>query len=259
MGDYMRFKRLIVWSVIILLWFLFTSYQLREGFNKTVVIPNPYTVVKSFIDIVKNGYANASLLSHIGVSYYRMLSAILFAIVFAIPLGLLCGYVKKIEVVVSTVVEFIRPLPPLAYYTIIILATSIGNTSKIILLFIAAFAPLYIACVQAVKQVKKDHILAVKSLGANEYQVFRHVVLPSALPNIFTGLRTAIGVSFTTLVSAEMVAATAGLGYMILFAYNVYQTKVVFVGIIIIGISALLLDGLIKWSEEKIIFWKGES
>jgi taurine transport system permease protein len=259
MGDYMRFKRLIVWSVIILLWFLFTSYQLREGFNKTVVIPNPYTVLKSFIDIVKNGYANASLLSHIGVSYYRMLSAILFAIVFAIPLGLLCGYVKKIEVVVSTVVEFIRPLPPLAYYTIIILATSIGNTSKIILLFIAAFAPLYIACVQAVKQVKKDHILAVKSLGANEYQVFRHVVLPSALPNIFTGLRTAIGVSFTTLVSAEMVAATAGLGYMILFAYNVYQTKVVFVGIIIIGISALLLDGLIKWSEEKIVFWKGES
>lgn len=255
----MKYKRTVVWLVVIALWFILTSYQLQPNFSKTVVIPNPYIVLQSFIDIVQNGYANGTLLEHIGASYYRMFAAIIFAILFAIPLGLLCGYIPKIEVVVSTIVEFIRPLPPLAYYTIIILATSIGNSSKIILLFIAAFAPLYIACVQAVKQVKKDHILAVKSLGASEFEVFRHVVLPSALPNIFTGLRTAIGVSFTTLVSAEMVAATSGLGYMILFAYNVYQTKVVFVGIIIIGISALLLDGFIKWSENKLVFWRGEA
>jgi taurine transport system permease protein len=255
----MKHKRTIVWLVIVILWFLLTSYQLQPDFNKVVVIPNPYLVITSFIDILQNGYASGTLFSHVGTSYFRLLSAIFFAIIFAIPLGLVCGYIPKIEIVVSTVVEFIRPLPPLAYYTIIILATSIGNSSKIILLFIAAFAPLYIACVQAVKQVKKDHILAVKSLGASDVEVFRHVVLPSALPNIFTGLRTAIGVSFTTLVSAEMVAATSGLGYMILFAYNVYQTEVVFVGIIIIGISALLLDGLIKWSENKLVFWRGEA
>jgi taurine transport system permease protein len=99
----------------------------------------------------------------------------------------------------------------------------------------------------------------VKSLGGNNVDVFKHVVLPSALPNIFTGLRTAIGVSFTTLVSAEMVAATKGLGYMILFAYNFYQTDVVFVGIIIIGISAITLDSILKWSENKLVFWRGES
>lgn len=254
----MKFKRTMVWVVVILLWFVFTSYQLQADFNRTVVFPNPVLVVQSFIQIAKDGYAGVSLLSHIGATFYRMIAAIFFAIIFAIPLGLLCGYVEKIEVVVSTIIEFVRPLPPLAYYTIIILATSIGDISKIVLLFIAAFAPLYIACVQAVKQVKKDHILAVKSLGGSELDVFRHVVLPSALPNIFTGLRTAIGVSFTTLVSAEMVAATKGLGYMILFAYNFYQTDVVFVGIILIGISALMLDGFIKYSENKLVFWRGE-
>lgn len=259
LGDEMKHKRTIVWLIIITLWFVLTSYQLHPDFNKAVVFPNPYFVLQSFIDIVKNGYANATLWSHMGSSFYRLISAIVFAILFAVPLGLVCGYVEKIEIVVSTIIEFIRPLPPLAYYTIIILATSIGNISKIILLFIAAFAPLYIACVQAVKQVKKDHILAVKSLGGNNVDVFKHVVLPSALPNIFTGLRTAIGVSFTTLVSAEMVAATKGLGYMILFAYNFYQTDVVFVGIIIIGISAIILDSILKWSENKLVFWRGES
>jgi taurine transport system permease protein len=193
-----------------------------------------------------------------GASFTRLFLAIIIAMITAIPLGLLCGYVKPIETVVSTIVEFIRPLPPLAYYTIIILATQIGNTSKVILLFIAAFAPLYIACVQAVKQVKYDHILSVESLGANKFQIFTKVVLPSSLPNIFTGLRTAIGVAYTTLVSAEMVAAKSGLGYMILYAYNVFQTEVVFVGIIIIGVSAVLLDDLLKWTEKRIVFWKGQ-
>ncbi|MBI9009016.1 MAG: ABC transporter permease [Tenericutes bacterium] len=255
----MKFKRTIVWTVVITLWFLFTMYQLKEGFNGAVVIPNPYLVIKSFINILKNGYASHTLLQHAGASFGRLFTAILIAVLTAIPLGLLCGYVKKIETVVSTIVEFIRPLPPLAYYTIIILATQIGNTSKVILLFIAAFAPMYIACVQAVKQVRKDYILSSQTLGANGIQIFRNVVLPSALPNIFTGIRTAIGVAYTTLVSAEMVAAKSGLGYMILYAYNVFQTEVVFVGIILIGISAVLLDDLLKFTEKKLVFWKGQA
>ena len=256
----MKFKRTIVWTCVILIWFLFTFYQLDPEFNQSPAIPNPYFVIKRFIDIVQNGFANHTIWEHMFASFWRLFVAILLAVVTAIPLGLLCGYKKKIEVVVSTIVDFVRPLPPLAYYVIIIIASkSIGDEPKIILLFIAAFAPLYIACVQAVKQVRKDHILAVKTLGASNFEVFRHVVIPSALPNVFTGLRTAIGVSYTTLVSAEMVAATVGLGYIIKYAYDYYQTEVVFVGIIIIGISAMLLDDLLKWSEKKVIFWKGES
>lgn len=255
----MKYKRTIVWLVIISIWFLLTMNQLNPDYSKPIIIPNPYLVVESFISILKNGYANYTLLQHAGASFWRLSAAIVIAALVAIPLGLLCGYVKKIETVVSTIVEFIRPLPPLAYYTIIILATQIGNTSKVILLFIAAFAPMYIACVQAVKQVKKDYILSAKTLGANGIQIFTKVVLPSSLPNIFTGLRTAIGVAYTTLVSAEMVAAKSGLGYMILYAYNVFQTDVVFVGIIIIGISAVLINDLLKFAERKLVFWKGQA
>jgi len=256
----MKYKKLLVWVIIIVIWFLLTLGQLNPEYSQSVIIPNPYKVFMRFLDILGNGYQGRTLWSHMGSSFYRLIVAIVLAIITAVPLGLLCGYVKKAETIVSAVVDFIRPLPPLAYYTIIIfVAQSIGDKPKIILLFIAAFCPLYVACVMAVKQVKQDHILSAKTLGANGMQLFTNVVFPSSLPNIFTGLRTAVGVSYTTLVSAEIFAATSGLGYMIFRAYDVGATDVVFLGIIIIGLSALLLDGLLKFIENKVVFWKGQA
>lgn len=256
----MKYKKLLVWLVIVAIWFLFTINQLSPEYNQAIIIPNPYLVSSKFIDILTNGYFGTSLWSHMWSSFYRLIVAIVLAVLTAVPLGLFCGYVKKVETIVSAIVDFLRPLPPLAYYTIIIFASqSIGDKPKIILLFIAAFCPLYVACVMAVKQVKQDHILSAQTLGATNVQLFKNVVFPSSLSNIFTGLRTAVGVSYTTLVSAEIFAATSGLGYMIFRAYDVGQTDVVFVGIIIIGLSALLLDGLLKFTENKVIFWKGQA
>jgi taurine transport system permease protein len=252
----MKHHKLYVWLSVILIWFLITipGYALVNA----VVVPPPHKVFLTFIDFVLNGYANQSIWSHLIASFGRLLIAILFAIVLAVPLGLLCGYVKKIEVVVSTIVDFVRPLPPLAYYMVLVLWLGIGNTSKIVLLFIAAFAPIYIACVQAVKLVKKDYILSVKTLGADGKQLFKNVVFPGALPNIFTGIRTGTGVAFTTLVSAEMVAAVSGIGWVILDASNTLSSDYVFVGIIIIGIAAVFIDKMLRQLENKVVFWKGQ-
>lgn len=255
----MKYKKLLVWSGIILIWFLLTIGQLSPDYIGNAYIPNPYVVLLKLFEIIREGYYGISLFTHIGSSFYRLLMAILLAIVTAIPLGLLCGYNKKLEVVVSEIVNFLRPLPPLAYYTLIVLLVkSIDNEPKIILLYIAAFCPLYLACVMAVRQVKHDHILSAKTLGANDYQVFKNVVLPSALPNIFTGLRTGVGVAYTTLVTAEIFAAESGLGFLIFYAYEVkHDYASVFVGIIILGVSALLLDSLLRKLENRLVFWKG--
>lgn len=255
----MKYSKLIVWTSIILVWFLLTLNQLNPNYVETAYIPNPYLVIVRLIDIIKDGYYGIGLLTHIGSSFYRLFMAIIFAIITAIPLGLLCGYYKKLEVFVSEIVNFLRPLPPLAYYTLIVLLVrSIDNEPKIILLFIAAFCPLYIACVMAVKQVRHDHILSAKTLGANNFQIFKNIVLPSSLPNIITGLRTGVGVAYTTLVTAEIFAAESGLGFLIFYAYEVKQDyAAVFIGIIILGVSALLLDALIKGIENKLVFWKG--
>ncbi len=253
----MKFNRIMVWLFIIFIWFIFTLPGLNLV-NETLV-PSPYKVWLAFIAICKDGYNHIPFIQHLGASFGRLFLSIFLAIITAIPLGLVCGHIKKIETVVSAVVEFIRPLPPLAYYMLLILWLGIGNTSKVVLLFIAAFAPIYISCVQAVKLVREDHILSAKTLGATRLQVFTNVVFPSSLPNIFTGVRTATGVAYTTLVSAEMVAAVSGIGWMILDASNYLKSDVIFVGIIVIGISAILLDKLLQYAENRIVFWKGKA
>jgi len=251
----MKYKKTLVWVVVLVIWFIVTIPALN--LVNSVLVPTPYEVLLAFLDIVQNGYNHISFFNHLGASFGRLFLAILLAILTAVPLGLFCGYVKKIEIVVSTIVEFVRPLPPLAYYVLLILWLGIGNTSKVVLLYIAAFAPIYIACVQAVKLVRKDYIQSAETLGATNLQVFTKVVFPSSLPHIFTGIRTATGVAYTTLVSAEMIAAVSGIGWMILDASNYLKSDVIFVGIIIIGVSAIIIDRLLLLLENKVVFWKG--
>ena len=136
-------------------------------------------------------------------SFERLFIALVLAIITAIPLGLLSGYSRRVRAIIDSIVEFYRPLPPLAYYTLLILWFGIDNTSKIVLLYLAGFAPIYIACVSAVTKINMDYILSAKSLGADSKKIFFKIVLPACLPEIFTGIRTAVGVSYTTLVSAE--------------------------------------------------------
>ncbi|GEQ19870.1 hypothetical protein CBU02nite_03760 [Clostridium butyricum] len=134
----------------------------------------------------------------------------------------------------------------------------IGNESKITLLFLACFAPIYISCVSAVLKIKEDYINSAYTVGASKYQIFIHVILPSCLPDIFVGIRTAVGVAYTTLVAAEMVAAKSGLGWMVLDASNYLRSDIIFVGIIIMGITGILLDQFLRILEKKIVPWKGK-
>lgn len=187
----------------------------------------------------------------------RLILAFLGAVVIAVPLGLASGYNSKIRAVFEPLIEFYRPLPPLAYYTVLVLWLGIENRSKIALLFLACFAPVYVACVSAVLKIKEDYIDIAYTVGANKWQIFIYVVFPAGLPDIFTGLRTALGVGYTTLVSAEMVAATSGIGWMVLDASRFLRSDIVFLGIIIMGITGILLDKSIQAIEHRIVPWKG--
>jgi taurine transport system permease protein len=242
------------WIIIFVSWYFVAKFEI---FSKTL-LPSPYKVWTAFVHLLENGYNKISLWSHLGASFQRLFFALTLSILTAIPIGLLSGYFIKVKAVVDSVVEFYRPLPPLAYYTLLILWFGIDNTSKITLLYLAAFAPIYISCVSAVKKINKDYILSAKTLGANETQVFFKIVLPACMPEIFTGIRTAVGVSYTTLVSAEMIAATSGIGWMVLDASNFLKSDVIIVGILIMGITGILIDYVLRLIEKKIVFWKGQ-
>ena len=186
-----------------------------------------------------------------------MFAAFALACVTAIPVGIAMGVSRIARGIFDPPIEFYRPLPPLAYLPLIVIWFGIEETAKIVLIYLACFAPLAMAARAGVKSVMIEQINAAYSLGASKWQVIRHVVIPAAMPEIFTGMRIAIGFGWTTLVAAEMVAATAGLGQMVLNASNFLRTDVVIMGIVVIGVVAYVFDLLMRYIERAVVPWKG--
>ncbi|WP_028983518.1 ABC transporter permease [Sporolactobacillus terrae] len=241
--------------VIFILWTAITWH----GRMSSVIFPSPSEIWDCFLNLIKDGYKGHTLWEHLFASLRRLITAFFLAGVTAIPLGLISGYSDKIRAVFEPIIAFIRPLPPLGYYTIIILWMGIGDGSKIFLLFIGAFAPLFISCVAGVARVRVDYVRRAFTLGAKKRQVFFYVILPAALPDLFVGMRNAISIAYATSVAAEMVAADSGIGWMVLDASKYLRSDVIFVGIIIMGMTGIVLDKAFLMLENIIVFWKGRN
>ena len=239
------------WVLLFLIWYLVTRFALVNS----VLVPSPKAVWRAFIEVWRDGYAGYTFFQHIGISFYRLFLAMIFAIITGIPLGLLSGSFAKVRAVIDSFIQFYRPLPPLAYYTLLILWLGIDESSKIMLLYLAAFAPIYLTSVSAVAAVPNDYLLQASSLGASRRQQFFRIVLPTTFPTIFIGVRTAMGIAYTTLVSSEMVAATRGVGWMVIDASKYLRSDIMFLGIIVMGITGIALDFLLRQIEEKLIYW----
>ncbi|RDU72438.1 taurine ABC transporter permease [Helicobacter aurati] len=221
------------------------------------LLPKPSSILLCLQELLIDGYKDVSLLEHLGMSLQRIFIAFLLAAFTAIPLGMLSGLNAYIRAIVEPAIDFLRPLPPLGYYTILILWLGIDEESKICLLFLSAFAPLYVASLRGISRVKKDYILLAQSLGAKNGQLFLFVLLPASLSDIFTGLRIALGATYSTLVAAEMVAAQSGLGWVVLDASKFMNTDIVFAGVILIGLTGLALDRLLGLLKHFYIHWEG--
>lgn len=229
------------------------------GLVPHLFLPTPAEVVNAAIAIYQDGYANASLVEHVGASLTRMLTAATIAIALGIPIGLLMGLSRLAKGVFDTPIEFYWPLPPLAYLPLMIIWLGIGETSKIALLTLAMFAPVALSAQAGVRSVSRERVHAALSLGATRFQLMREVVLPSALPEILTGIRIALGVGWGTLVAAELIAATRGIGYLIMSASQFLATDVVFVGIAIIAACAFAFSFAMRLLERWLVPWKGQS
>ncbi len=251
-----KYKIISVSSVltVILIWEL---GSVLKWFNP-VFIPPIQSVWSAFSDVLQDGYKGYSLVYHVFCSMRRLFLAVGFAFLIAVPMGILAGSSRVFLAVIDPFIEFYRALPPLAYYTLLVLWFGIGDFSKVSLLFLSGFAPLFIATVFAVQKVPKDRINGAKSLGAGHMQLFLNVIFPSCLPDILTGLRTAVGVSYATLVAAEMVAAVSGIGWMVLDASKYIRFDIVYFGIIIMGILAIAIDAFIRFLIRKVTPWVGK-
>jgi taurine transport system permease protein len=220
-------------------------------------LPGPAEVWAAFLDLLQNGYKSRPLWDHAALSLERVLGGFITGTILGTLLGLGMGYSLKLEAVCSPFIEFLRPLPQLSYLVLLIVWFGIGETSQILLLFLTALPVSAVAAMDGVRSTSIQRVQVARSLGASEWQIFRYVALPTALPEIFTGARLAIGVVYATLIAAEIIAGSTGLGWMILDAGRFLRSDYVFVGIIFIGLMGLALDRLILLTERRWVHWAG--
>lgn len=240
-------------AVLIGVWFAVTNL----GLVKPLFLPTPQAVFQQFYEYLTGQANDKPLWQHFLASMFRVFSAFLLACVTAIPIGIAMGMSRVMRGIFDPPLEFYRPLPPLAYLPLIIIWFGIDELPKVLLIFLSCFAPLALAARAGMRSASQEQINAAYSMGASYMQVVRHVILPSAMPNILIGMRIAIGFGWTTLVAAEMVAANLGLGQMVLNASNFLRTDIVIMGIIVIGVVAYLFDLLMRWVEGRVVPWKG--
>ena len=220
-------------------------------------LPTPETIWARFVEGTTKDIGTATLGGHLMWSLFRVFSSFALACLTAIPIGIAMGVNRHMRGIFDPPIEFYRPLPPLAYLPLVVIWFGIDEAAKIILIYLACFAPLALSARAGVRSVALEQVHAAYSMGASRRQVIWHVVVPAAMPEILTGMRIAIGFGWTTLVAAEMVAANKGLGQMVLNASNFLRTDIVIMGIFVIGIVAYAFDLVMRYVEHVAVPWKG--
>jgi len=228
-----------------------------------VFIPSPKAVWQAAITASTvhdgtKGYSGVFLYQHLWASMRRILIASAFAVVVGVPLGLLLGTSRWSRTILEPGVTFVRALPPLAYFSLLVIWFGIDEAPKIILLMLAALPPIVLATSDAVRSVSQDRLLALQTLGASKFQVVSFGVFPSVLPEIMTGIRVAVLFAFTTMVAAETINGLPGIGGLVRDAQRFNQTDIVMMGIIIIGLCGIMLDLVVQIIDRLLVPWRAE-
>lgn len=240
-------------SVAILLaaWVLVTEM----GWANELFLPKPQAVWAAFVKTSTKGYQGVTLAQHVGASLSRILTAFALACLVGIPLGVLMGASRDARALLNPLIEFYRPLPPLGLYTLLVMWLGIGETSKLSLLFLAGLPGIVISTVQAISTVDPVYVRAAQSLGATRRQLLFEVYLPAAGPLILAGMRISLGFTYTVLVAAEIVAASAGIGWMIWDAAKFLLSDVVIMGLIVLGLTGIVLDFAMRAIARLLMPW----
>lgn len=242
-----KFKGLIFGLFLLALW----QALGQIGWIDTVILPLPSSLLETFWSVLRNGM----LIKNIDASLIRVLTGFMIAAVLGVSFGALLGGSRRLAETVMPVIEFIRPIPPIAWIPIAILWFGIGNGPAYFVVFIGAIFPIFINTFTGVRAVDPTHVNAARSLGASRWLLVSRVLLPAALPTIMTGLRLGLGIAWACVVAAELIAAQSGLGYLIEWYRQLLNTEIVMVGMITIGILGLLMNYIMLFLEHLLLPW----
>jgi NitT/TauT family transport system permease protein len=239
---------LVPWIAVVVIW-----YGVRlSGYVNESLIPAPHQVAAKFVDLL----LHEGLLYDILLSTCRVFLGVALGIVAAVPIGFLLGWYRPARALADPMINFFRALPPIALIPLVIVYFGVDELAKLVILLYAAFFSGVIVMYEGVSQITPLHIRVAQTLGANEGEIFRKVIIPLTVPHILTALRVALGVAWATLVASELIAAQRGLGALIQNAATYFLLDAIYVGIICIGCIALLMDTILRRISARLLVWQ---
>lgn len=224
-----------------------------------VMLPSPVTVWQRFLWMLSNPYQGSTLLAHLGASLQVVIIGWLVAVAIGVPLGILFGWNRRLREYLEPIFNLIRPIPPIAWTPFALFWFGITPGARVFVVVMAAFAPCVINAFEAVRGVDRSLIGAARVTGASRTRTLLSVVVPTALPRILVGTNLALTGAWMTLVAAELLAAQAGIGYMMQIARSAFQADIIMVGMILIGILGLVMTFVLKASFARVLTWDGGS
>jgi taurine transport system permease protein len=239
--------------VVLALWQLATAVF---GIVSPARFPMPLEVRDALRQIAIDGYSNARLHEHVLRSVLLVTMGFVVASSIGVVLGLAMGASRRVEALVNPVFLILRPVPPLAWIPLAIVWLGLGDAAKIMVIFVAAFVPSVINSYTGVRQIDKPIFEAAAMLDVRGWRYWREVLVPGALPSIFTGLRLSLQASWTTLVAAELVGAVAGLGTILNQASQDIYPAMILVGMIGVALAGWLMTLGLGWIEQRVMPWR---
>jgi NitT/TauT family transport system permease protein len=241
--------------VTVVAFLLIWEFLVRFGLGG--IIPAPTAVFKTFvIKLMDKKPDGSTLITNILVSLQVACTGLFFAIFIGVPLGWLMGWYQLVDRFVRPIFELVRPIPPISWIPLTILWMGIGLKAKAMIIFLASFIPCLINSYTGIKQTNKTMINVAKTFGASNFKVFLTVAIPSSMPLTFTGMRIALNSAWSTLVAAELLAANAGVGYMISMGRSFARIDIILVGMVTIGIMGFTFSWIFRKVEDIIVKWR---
>ncbi len=249
-------RKYVIMSVVSLISFL-GIWELSTDifrFFPEYALPSPYRVLRIFVIKLYEANPDGSVLfEHIMASLQVTLSGYILGAIFGITLGIAMAWYKPVDLFVKPMFDLIRPIPPIGWVPIMILLFGIGLESKAMVIFISGSIPCIINAYTGIKQTSEVHINVAKTFGASKARILKTVAIPTAMPMIFTGLKVSLGVSWMTVVAAELVAASKGLGYMLQISRTICRPDIIVMGMFVISGVGTILIAVLGLLEKRFI------
>lgn len=234
---------IIAWLLLLVIW------QFGSRFYSDDFLPGPFTTLSGARKLIENGDLQKDIL----VSMTRVLKGWGLGVIFAVPVGLCIGHFKKIGMILEPFLNFLRFIPAIGFITLFLMWFGVGEESKVALIFYAVVFPVMINTIAGVRTVDQALVEASQSLGASRIKIFFSVIIPSSVPNIFTGVRLGLSGAIVCIVAAEMLAASEGIGYLIYTSRLYYKTDWIFIGIFTLGVLGFIADRLLQFIGRKYL------